>query len=517
MPQIRASLGTIFLSFLAGAAAQGITSAQSLANLTYAGPPPNNTKVLILGGGMAGVIAARTLHEQCMDDFVIVDAKTELGGRMIQKPFGIPGREVVVEMGANWIHGTQCGDGPANPVWKLAQKHNLSTVYTDFDGNISFFDYNGPNNYSAIFHASVDAANNATRLWDNEVDMDLRSAYGYMGVKPKTPQEQACEWYQVDYKCGLTLVSGMQSPSQTSWLASAWNTNFTYNPEVGGYSDVDMMSVDPRGMAYILQAEATDFLKTNQVLFNETVEAIHYSEDGVVVLTAGGYNLTAEHVLVTFSVGVLQNTDVVFQPPFPNWKREAINSIEMGIYTKIFLQFNDTFWFNTEMGLYADKQRGRYPVWQNLDHPKYFPGSGVIFATVTGDYSNYVEQLNTTEVQDEVMDVLRAVYPNITVPDPVDIHIPTWGSNALYRGSFSSWGASFVPGHSDNLRATVDGRVWFAGEATSLKHFGLLHGAYFEGQSVAREIAACIKDGQCSGISHEATVKNAQPYPNNLQ
>lgn len=28
------------------------------------------------------------------------------------------------------------------------------------------------------------------RLWDNEVDMDLRSAYGYMGVKPKTPQEQ---------------------------------------------------------------------------------------------------------------------------------------------------------------------------------------------------------------------------------------------------------------------------------------------------------------------------------------
>lgn len=82
-----------------------------------------------------------------------------------------------------------------------------------------------------------------------------------------------------------------------------------------------MMSVDPRGMAYILQAEATDFLKTNQVLFNETVEAIHYSEDGVVVLTAGGYNLTAEHVLVTFSVGVLQNTDVVFQPPFPNTVR----------------------------------------------------------------------------------------------------------------------------------------------------------------------------------------------------
>lgn len=167
MPQIRASLGTIFLSFLAGAAAQGITSAQSLANLTYAGPPPNNTKVLILGGGMAGVIAARTLHEQCMDDFVIVDAKTELGGRMIQKPFGIPGREVVVEMGANWIHGTQCGDGPANPISMaiyvgICRLVSISTRRADF--SLAFFDYNGPNNYSAIFHASVDAANNATVL-----------------------------------------------------------------------------------------------------------------------------------------------------------------------------------------------------------------------------------------------------------------------------------------------------------------------------------------------------------------
>lgn len=70
------------------------------------------------------------------------------------------------------------------------------------------------------------------------------------------------------------------------------------------------------------------------------------------------------------------------------------------------------------------------------------------------------------------MGVLRAMYPNTTLPDPAAIHVPPWGTNALYRGSYSNYGASFVPGHSDNLRATVDGRVWFAGEATSLKYFG---------------------------------------------
>ena len=35
------------------------------------------------------------------------------------------------------------------------------------------------------------------------------------------------------------------------------------------------------------------------------------------------------------------------------------------------------------MALYADSDRGRYPVWQSLDHPNFFPGSGIVFVTVT--------------------------------------------------------------------------------------------------------------------------------------
>ena len=35
------------------------------------------------------------------------------------------------------------------------------------------------------------------------------------------------------------------------------------------------------------------------------------------------------------------------------------------------------------MALYADSERGRYPVWQSLDHENFFPGSGIVFVTVT--------------------------------------------------------------------------------------------------------------------------------------
>jgi len=36
-----------------------------------------------------------------------------------------------------------------------------------------------------------------------------------------------------------------------------------------------------------------------------------------------------------------------------------------------------------QFALYADTERGRYPVWQGLDVDGFFPRSGVLFVTVT--------------------------------------------------------------------------------------------------------------------------------------
>ena len=93
---------------------------------------PKHHKVLILGGGVAGVIAARTLHQNGIDDFVIVEARHELGGRMMSHSFG--GK--TIELGANWIQGTQTGNGPANPIFELAKKHNIKSQSNEF-GSVS--------------------------------------------------------------------------------------------------------------------------------------------------------------------------------------------------------------------------------------------------------------------------------------------------------------------------------------------------------------------------------------------
>lgn len=99
-------------------------------NVKPTGSRSNDATVLILGGGVAGIIAARTLHQQGIQSFLIIEARGELGGRLKSHNFS----GVTVEAGANWIHGTQYGDGPENPIFTLAKKWGVKTQFNDVSG-----------------------------------------------------------------------------------------------------------------------------------------------------------------------------------------------------------------------------------------------------------------------------------------------------------------------------------------------------------------------------------------------
>ena len=89
------------------------------------------------------------------------------------------------------------------------------------------------------------------------------------------------------------------------------------------------MSIDNRGFKHFIQAEAAEFLQPHQVLYNATVTNITYSSSGVSVSLADGRKLEADYAICTFSLGVLQHDDVIFDPPLPDWKQEAIQSMVM--------------------------------------------------------------------------------------------------------------------------------------------------------------------------------------------
>jgi polyamine oxidase len=82
------------------------------------------TKVAILGGGMSGTMAARTLSQANISDFLIIEAREELGGRMMSTEF----MGEVIELGANWVQGTVNNvTNASNPIWDLALKYVFSS------------------------------------------------------------------------------------------------------------------------------------------------------------------------------------------------------------------------------------------------------------------------------------------------------------------------------------------------------------------------------------------------------
>lgn len=70
--------------------------------LTGASNPKTDYDVLILGGGIAGVMAARELSSEGIDSFLIIEARPELGGRLMSHTLT---NGLTIELGANWIEG----------------------------------------------------------------------------------------------------------------------------------------------------------------------------------------------------------------------------------------------------------------------------------------------------------------------------------------------------------------------------------------------------------------------------
>jgi len=77
------------------------------------------------------------------------------------------------------------------------------------------------------------------------------------------------------------------------------------------------MSIDQRGFKTLVQLEANEFLTAQQLVLNATVHTVAHSHDGVTITLANGTTLSADYALCTFSLGVLQNDDVQFNPPLP--------------------------------------------------------------------------------------------------------------------------------------------------------------------------------------------------------
>ncbi|KAJ4711589.1 putative Polyamine oxidase [Melia azedarach] len=428
--------------------------------------PCSRSSVIIIGAGVSGISAAKTLAENGIEDIVILEASDRIGGRVRNEKFG----GVSVELGAGWIAGV--GGKESNPVWELAAKSGLRTCFSDYsNARYNIYDRSGkifPSGVAAdSYKKAVDSA--IAKLKNLEVDNskvgEVMKAATEPPSSPKTPIELAIDFILHDFE--MAEVEPIS----------------TYVD----FGEREFLVADERGYVCLLYKMAEEFLCSSggkildsRLQLNKVVRELQHSRNGVTVKTEDGCVYEANYVILSVSVGVLQSDLISFEPPLPRWKTEAIEKCDVMVYTKIFLKFPHKFWPSgpeKEFFIYAHERRGYYTFWQHMDNA--YPGSNILVVTLTNGESQRVEAQSDEETMKEAMEVLRDMFgPNI--PTATDILVPRWWNNRFQRGSYSNYPIISNNQVVSSIRAPV-GRIFFTGEHTSEKFNGYVHGGYLAG------------------------------------
>ena len=416
-------------------------------------------RVLVVGGGISGLAAARDLHDAGYD-VVVLEAKDHLGGRI----WTDRGTGRALDMGANWIHGVN-----GNPITGLADKYGLDRAPTNYD-NAAIYDFDGTP--EPISDAQFDD-------WESTL---IAYARGYLRQAPDSTVQEMID--DARSEGDLDFLSDRQ-------LAFLVNTELEH--EVG--ADAAMMAVrtldegkDSRGGDVIFRegydAIATGLADGLAVELDTVVSTIEHGNFGVRVHTNRG-TFEGDHVVVTLPLGVLKSGDVSFSPVLPRQKLEAIDALAMGVLNKVWLVFPRVFWdANAHLLGHLSQSKGQFTEWVNLAR---HTGEPVLLAFNAGAYGTEIEEQSDALTVGEAMQVLRTMYGN-DIPDPIAARITRWNSDPFAYGSYSYLPPGARPTHRVNLGRSVQGRLFFAGEATSRDYPATVHGAYFSGLRAAREI-----------------------------
>ncbi|XP_010071247.1 PREDICTED: lysine-specific histone demethylase 1B isoform X2 [Pterocles gutturalis] len=230
------------------------------------------------------------------------------------------------------------------------------------------------------------------------------------------------------------------------------------------------------------------------IRLNFPVRSIDYSGEELQVTTADGTVWTTQKVLVTIPLALLQKNAIQFNPPLSEKKIKAINSLGAGVIEKIALQFPYRFWDSKIQG--ADffghvppnsSQRGLFSVFYDMDPEG---KQSILMSVVTGDAVTTIQNLDDKQVVQQCMTVLRELFKEQEVPDPVKFFVTRWSKDPWLQMAYSFVKTGGSGEAYDIMAEDIQGKVFFAGEATN-RHFPqTVTGAYLSGVREASKIAA---------------------------
>lgn len=216
----------------------------------------------------------------------------------------------------------------------------------------------------------------------------------------------------------------------------------------------------------------------------------------VTVSTASGNEYSADALLITVPLGCLKAETIKFSPPLPHWKYLSIKRLGFGVLNKVVMEFPEVFWDDSidYFGATAEvtDQRGRCFMFWNV---KKTVGAPVLIALLVGKAAVDGQNINSSDHVGHALIVLRKLFGEDKVPDPVASVVTDWGRDPYSYGAYSYVAVGSSGEDYDILGRPVDDCLFFAGEATCKEHPDTVGGAMMSGLREAVRIIDILITG----------------------
>lgn len=405
--------------------------------------------VVIIGAGVAGLSAARYLHDAGLK-VCVVESRDRIGGRVWSNH---DDPMFPREFGAEFIHGDNVA------TWEWIRRLQLPTTVASLWHGRRVWYHNALHTVDelATVHPEIDALTNleaAIMAYDGP-DISFSQWLSARGVS-----ELVRHLADIRY-----IHSAATTPERASM--HAMRDDLLATTAIGGH-DYHIKA----GYAPIVHALADAI----EFQLETMVTAVHDHGTHCTVVCRTG-DIDALRVIVTIPLSLLKSQTITFEPPLPADKQHAIQHIDMLGGAKVVLQFERPFWPRDMTFLSLVDPA---PVWWTIA-----PDAPYLFGFFTGPRAEYL--LQHLKPIDMCLNVLSLAYGDLPRTLLRHSQIIDWSNDPWSRGAYSSVSVS-----NHGLRpalAAAHGRVHFAGEATALDgQAASVHGAMVSGIRAAKEI-----------------------------
>jgi monoamine oxidase len=408
---------------------------------------PQHVEVAVIGAGAAGIAAARRV-QAAGHSVLLVEARERLGGRAftVTTDGGIP-----FDVGCEWLHSAD-----RNSFVAIAHDLGFEVDTRRPRWREQSFNLGFPAEQRAAFNAALEAFYDRAEQ-ASEADEDGPASRWLEPGNRWNPLIDAISTYINGCELDQVSVHDMDAYQETEFN---WRLRRGYGALVAAYG-----AACPAALGTV-------------------VTLIDHGGPRLRIETSRG-TLTADRVIVTVPTDLLAAGAIRFTPALPD-KETAAAGLPLGLADKVLLAVDDAEDLPVDGHFYGALDRtgiGSYHL-RPLGVPCISGFFGGRHARALADAG---EGALAAAAIDELVALLGSDWRRRLRP----LRASRWSHDPFARGSYSH----ALPGHAEAraaLAAPVDGRLFFAGEATSPHFFSTAHGARDTGDRAADEALASL-------------------------